>query len=65
MSHLNHVKNKITKNLTNLVTTWKNENKTIVFTNGVFDILHRGHIEYLAQTADFADKLIVALNADS
>lgn len=65
MSHLTHIKNKITTNLTDLVTTWKNENQTIVFTNGVFDILHRGHIEYLAQTADFADKLIVAVNADS
>lgn len=48
-----------------LAQQWKADNKTIVFTNGVFDILHRGHIEYLAQTADFGDKLVVAVNADS
>lgn len=65
MSKLNHIQNKITNDLKALVQQWKADNKTIVFTNGVFDILHRGHIEYLAQTADFADKLIVAVNADS
>ena len=47
------------------VTEWKSENKKIVFTNGVFDLLHRGHIEYLAQAADCGDKFIVAVNADA
>ncbi len=65
MSKLLHIQNKIITNVEGLIQQWKVENKTIVFTNGVFDILHRGHIEYLAQTADFADKLIVAVNADS
>ena len=45
------------------VKDWKLNNK-IVFTNGCFDLLHRGHIEYLAQTADCGDKLIVAVNSD-
>jgi rfaE bifunctional protein nucleotidyltransferase chain/domain len=36
-----------------------------VFTNGCFDVIHRGHIEVLARTADLGDKLIIGLNADS
>ena len=36
----------------------------IVFTNGCFDIMHRGHVEVLAQAADLGDKLIVGLNSD-
>jgi rfaE bifunctional protein nucleotidyltransferase chain/domain len=39
--------------------------KKIVFTNGCFDIIHRGHIEYLSQTADLGDKLVVGLNSDA
>ena len=38
--------------------------KSIVFTNGCFDVLHRGHIQYLAQAADMADLLIIGLNTD-
>jgi rfaE bifunctional protein nucleotidyltransferase chain/domain len=38
--------------------------KTIVTTNGCFDILHVGHVRYLQKTKEFADKLIVALNSD-
>ena len=37
---------------------------TTVFTNGCFDILHRGHVEYLAQSRAMGDKLIVGLNSD-
>lgn len=40
-------------------------NSTIVFTNGCFDILHRGHIEYLSRAADLGDFLIVGLNTDA
>jgi D-glycero-beta-D-manno-heptose 1-phosphate adenylyltransferase len=36
----------------------------LVFTNGCFDIIHRGHITYLAQASDLGEKLIVALNTD-
>lgn len=39
--------------------------KTVVATNGCFDILHVGHIRYLQKTKSFADKLIVLLNSDS
>lgn len=39
--------------------------KKIVFTNGVFDILHRGHVEYLTKAKEYGDVLIVGLNADA
>ena len=43
----------------------KRKNKTIVFTNGCFDILHRGHIEYLNKAKSFGDILVVGLNSDT
>jgi D-beta-D-heptose 7-phosphate kinase/D-beta-D-heptose 1-phosphate adenosyltransferase len=46
------------------LTQWRVYNKKIAFTNGVFDILHRGHIFSLSQAAREADYLIVGLNAD-
>jgi rfaE bifunctional protein nucleotidyltransferase chain/domain len=47
------------------INQWKIHNKTIAFTNGCFDILHRGHIYSLSQAAKEADYLIVGLNSDS
>jgi len=44
---------------------WRLLCKTIIFTNGCFDILHAGHIHSLTQAAAFADVLIVGLNSDS
>ncbi|HLF14719.1 MAG TPA: D-glycero-beta-D-manno-heptose 1-phosphate adenylyltransferase [Bacteroidota bacterium] len=38
--------------------------KTVVFTNGVFDILHRGHVEYLSRAKQLGDVLIVGMNSD-
>ncbi len=43
----------------------REENKTVVFTNGVFDILHHGHVSYLAEARNLGDVLIVGLNSDS
>ena len=43
----------------------ENKNNKIVFTNGCFDILHRGHLEYLAQAKKIGDKLFIGLNSDS
>lgn len=43
---------------------WRLINKTVAFTNGVFDILHEGHIKVLMQAASFADVLIVGVNSD-
>lgn len=48
-----------------LLDGWKNEGKKVVFTNGVFDLLHIGHISYLSKAAELGDKLIIGLNADS
>ena len=44
---------------------WQKENKKIVFTNGCFDIVHRGHLDYLAKAAALGDKLIIGLNTDN
>ena len=43
---------------------WKNLKKTIVFTNGCFDLLHKGHIDLLTRASEFGDKLIVGINSD-
>ena len=47
------------------VACWKTLGKKIAFTNGVFDILHEGHISSLSQAASEGDYLIVAINADA
>lgn len=47
------------------IENWKKEGKKIIFTNGCFDILHLGHIEYLSKAKDLGDILIVGLNSDS
>lgn len=44
---------------------WKYEQKKIVFTNGCFDLIHRGHIDYLAKSADLGEVLIIGLNSDN
>ena len=43
---------------------WKDGGLEVVFTNGCFDILHLGHIDYLEQARDLGDKLVVGLNVD-
>lgn len=47
---------------------WRNgvrsQGRTVVLTNGCFDILHRGHVEYLQASAKLGDKLLVAVNSD-
>lgn len=44
---------------------WSFKERTVVFTNGCFDILHLGHIEYLAKAAELGDELVIGLNSDS
>jgi D-glycero-beta-D-manno-heptose 1-phosphate adenylyltransferase len=44
---------------------WKREGKSVVFTNGCYDLLHAGHIRLLEQARSLGDVLILALNTDS
>ncbi len=43
----------------------RNEQKKVVFTNGVFDIIHAGHVDYLIKARDAGDLLIVGMNSDA
>ncbi len=53
------------KTITNFLDNMRKKRKRIVFTNGVFDILHYGHINYLTKAREMGDILIVGLNRDS
>lgn len=44
---------------------WQSEGKKIVFTNGCFDIVHLGHIDYLEKARNLGDKLVLGLNTDA
>jgi D-glycero-beta-D-manno-heptose 1-phosphate adenylyltransferase len=48
-----------------LVNQWKSDNEKIVFTNGCFDLIHLGHIDYLKEAKRHGNKLIVGINSDS
>ena len=68
MEYLPYIEKKIAlsaENASRLLNMWKFRNEKIVFTNGCFDIIHRGHIEYLAKAASLGTKLIVGLNTDA
>ena len=47
-----------------IVDQWKSQNNSLVFTNGCFDLLHRGHVDYLSRAAALGDRLIIGLNTD-
>lgn len=51
--------------ITTLLAQWHFKDYKIVFTNGCFDILHLGHIDYLSKARELGDKLILGLNTDS
>lgn len=52
------------ENVLGHINTWKMAGDKIVFTNGCFDVLHLGHVTYLAKAASLGTRLIVALNTD-
>lgn len=52
------------KHAKELVREWKSQAKTIVFTNGCFDLLHLGHVDYLEKARSLGDKLVLGLNSD-
>lgn len=49
----------------NLLESWKQQEQKVVFTNGCFDILHQGHVVYLAKAAELGTKLVIGLNTDA
>jgi len=52
-------------NIEKIIADLKSQGKKIAFTNGCFDILHRGHVEYLEQAKNHADILVLGLNTDN
>jgi len=68
MTILDVIKSKIINNkeeLTNYLEFLRQRNQPIVFTNGCFDIVHRGHVEYLAKASDLGAIVIIGLNSDA
>jgi rfaE bifunctional protein nucleotidyltransferase chain/domain len=49
---------------TRQVAEWKQQGKRVVFTNGCFDLLHLGHVDYLEKARNLGDVLVVGLNTD-
>lgn len=68
MAHrLDYITNKVIdlEQAKRLMASWRLKGDKIVFTNGCFDILHKGHVTYLAEAAALGNRLIVALNTDA
>lgn len=67
MGKFEQIKHKVTsvEAMKPRVLEWKSSGEKVVFTNGCFDILHEGHVTYLAKAADFGSKLIIAINTDA
>lgn len=67
MSHHQNIINKIHTwdSLSGQVKKWHAAGEKIVFSNGCFDLIHRGHIDYLAKAADMGTKLVLGLNTDA
>lgn len=67
MHKLQWIENKIQDIITiqRRANIWRSLGKKIVFTNGCFDILHRGHLDLIAKAADLGNVLVVGLNTDA
>ena len=67
METLQLIKNKICQlsTLNSQLSSLRSQGLKVVFTNGCFDILHRGHVEYLSHASDLGDVLVVGLNTDA
>jgi rfaE bifunctional protein nucleotidyltransferase chain/domain len=67
MSQWNKLQAKVytTDTLQSQIAEWRKNDQKIVFTNGCFDLLHLGHVDYLAKARDLGDKLIIGLNTDT
>lgn len=47
------------------IAQWAEEDQRVVFTNGCFDIVHKGHIDYLYEASKLADRMVIGLNTDA
>ena len=67
MNQWNKLQTKVytTNTLKSQLTEWRKNDQKIVFTNGCFDLLHLGHVDYLAKARDLGHKLIIGLNTDA
>lgn len=68
MTVVDTIQSKIFENVNEfmpVLANWKQAGYSVVFTNGCFDLVHRGHIDSLAKAAGLGDKLIVGLNSDA
>lgn len=67
MDRLSYLNNKIVDRQTAVhrINAWRLRGDKVVFTNGCFDILHRGHVSYLAQAASLGNKMVLAINTDN
>ncbi|MDB4062103.1 D-glycero-beta-D-manno-heptose 1-phosphate adenylyltransferase [Vicingaceae bacterium] len=67
MKALQVIKNRIAEreDLSFIVNRWGLKGEKVVFTNGCFDILHQGHVDYLSKAADLGTKLVVGVNSDN
>jgi len=52
------------ENIKSIVSDLKGQGKKIVFTNGCFDLIHVGHVRYLAEAKKMGDVLVIGLNSD-
>jgi rfaE bifunctional protein nucleotidyltransferase chain/domain len=66
MDNLEIIRKKILNldDLKRALNVWRFQGRKIVFTNGVFDLLHLGHVDYLSKAKDLGDVLIVGVNSD-
>ncbi|MBR5253604.1 MAG: D-glycero-beta-D-manno-heptose 1-phosphate adenylyltransferase [Bacteroidales bacterium] len=67
MTQIEQIERKIVcrKDLKELILKWREANERVVFTNGCFDLLHLGHVDYLAKAKDLGERLIIGVNTDS
>jgi rfaE bifunctional protein nucleotidyltransferase chain/domain len=67
MNHIKEIEQKIVRSdqrLNEIVKALSGKEEKVVFTNGCFDILHKGHVQYLAQAADLGNVFFIGLNSD-
>ncbi len=66
MNQYYFIQDKVTdiKGLANILSVYRFKEKKIVFTHGCFDLMHRGHIEFLSKSSDLGDILIIGLHSD-